>query len=191
MAAYGIDYFIIYGHDTLDGTMFGSPDYYRQQDFWQTHSELNIYTGGERRTYQVFAVVKTRILNVDEDGFRYYNAVGDLSDGDIQTLIDWLKESAEYDIGITSDVDEQILMPSTCSNHIAQGRFVVAARLVARKILKIVNVEGGRLAGVFRVLMGQRDACRRPPSIVAYYGMFGCHLVSANHSRVSPSDSVT
>lgn len=131
MAAYGIDYFIIYGHDTLDGTMFGSPDYYRQQDFWQTHSELNIYTGGERRTYQVFAVVKTRILNADEDGFRYYNAVGDLSDGDVRTLVDWLKENAEYDTGITPGADEQLLTLSTCGNHVAQGRFVVAARLVA------------------------------------------------------------
>lgn len=126
------DCLIIYGHEMNNGTMFGELDRYADQAFFQNNGARTIYlyTRDETRLYEIFAAVQTRILADGEEGYRYYNAAGALDKAGFDALVNWLKQNALYDTGITPAYGEQILLLSTCSYHTEGGRFLVAARRV-------------------------------------------------------------
>lgn len=125
------DCFIIYGHNMKNDTMFGTLDYYKKQAFWTENPIFSFSTTVEERKYEVFAVLQTRILYADEAGYRYYEQSGDLTETEYDGLVDYLKENALYDTGITPAYGEQIVILSTCSYHTENGRFIVAARRTA------------------------------------------------------------
>lgn len=121
---------IIHGHNMKNNTMFGSLDDYKNKEFWDKHKIIELDTLYENREYEVFAAVETRILNVDEEGFRYYNYSGDLTEDQYKQLRDWLVKESIYYTGISPSYDDQILILSTCSYQTENGRFIVAARKI-------------------------------------------------------------
>lgn len=125
------DCFIIYGHNMSNDTMFGTLDYYKDYDFWQQNQTLTLDTLDGRRTYQIFAAVTCRILNTDEEGFRYYYSAGDLTEESFAELSDWLVSNRDYDTGITPEYGKQIVILSTCAYHTENGRFIIAAQRIS------------------------------------------------------------
>ena len=122
---------IVYGHNMKNGSMFGTLDDYKSEN-WQTeHPVIEFFVDGEVREYEVFAAAESRVLYEDEEGFRYYRSGGDLSEEEYGKLITWLQENSDYETGIIPEYGEQILMLSTCSYHTKDGRFVVAARRIS------------------------------------------------------------
>jgi Uncharacterized protein conserved in bacteria len=126
------DCFIIYGHNMKNDTMFGTLDKYKDPSFWSENALFEFDTFYEERSYKVFAVAECKVLNQEEEGFRYYWSVGDLTKEEFAELTTWLRENALYDTGITPIYGDQILILSTCSNETRNGRFIVAARLVEK-----------------------------------------------------------
>ena len=124
------DCFIIYGHNMKNKTMFGTLSSYEDSAFWADHPQFSFNTVYEARTYQVFAALECRSLEEDEEGLRYYEYSGDLTEAEFGELTGWLLDNAAYDTGITPGYGEQILILSTCSYHTDNGRFIVAARRV-------------------------------------------------------------
>lgn len=124
------DCFIIYGHNMKNNTMFGTLDSYADEDFWRDNKNFSFNTLYECREYEVFAAARTKVLYTDEDGLRYYNYVGELSEADYKKIVEWLRVNSVYDTGISPVYGEQILILSTCSYHTTNGRFVVAARRI-------------------------------------------------------------
>ena len=124
------DFFIIYGHNMKNDTMFGMLDKYTDKKFWEENKTIYFNTLYEYRQYEVFAAVKTTVLHTDEAGVRYYNYAGKLSEAEYKELTDWLMENSVYDTDICPVYGEQILVLSTCSYHTDNGRFIVAARQI-------------------------------------------------------------
>lgn len=124
------DCFIIYGHNMKNDTMLGTLDHYADIDFWKANRTFSFNTLYEYREYEVFAAVKTSILHTDEEGLRYYNYAGELSEADYKKFEDWLIANSIYDTEIHPVYGEQILILSTCSYHTDNGRFLVAARRI-------------------------------------------------------------
>lgn len=122
------DFFIIYGHNMKNDTMFGTLDYYKEKSFWEENPRLSFTTVTEKREYEIFAALQTRVLYQDEAGYRYYFQVGDLTEEAFDELTGWFKQNALYDTGITPKYGEQIVVLSTCSYHTDNGRFIIAAR---------------------------------------------------------------
>ncbi len=122
------DFFIIYGHNMKNGTMFSTLDHYAEQAFWEENPSFSFTTITEAREYEVFAALKTRVLYQDETGYRYYFCAGALTGDTFDELISWLQENALYDTGITPIYGEQIVVLSTCGYHTDNGRFIIAAR---------------------------------------------------------------
>ena len=122
------DFYIIYGHNMKNNTMFGTLDYYEKKSFWEENPHISFTTVTEQREYEVFAALETRVLYQDETGYRYYFQVGDLTEEAFNELIGWFKQNALYDTGITPNYGEQIVVLSTCSYHTDNGRFIIAAR---------------------------------------------------------------
>lgn len=119
---------IIYGHNMKNDTMFGALDEYADPDYWREHPVIRFSTVKEDREYEVFAAFRTRLLYENEEGFRYYEYVGDLTEEKFEDFVNQARGAALYDTGIRPEYGEQFLMLSTCSYHTRNGRFVVAAR---------------------------------------------------------------
>ncbi len=125
------DFFIIYGHNMKNDTMFGTLDSYVYSEFQTENPSFVLTTITEQRRYEVFAAVETRVLYQEESGYRPFFKAGTLTDAEHLELITWLKENALYDIDVTPAYGEQILLLVTCSYHTENGRFLVAARRIA------------------------------------------------------------
>lgn len=113
---------IIYGHNMKDGTMFHDLLKYEEESFWQENPTFTVHTLEGERTYEIFSAVRTRVLTVDETGFRFYR----LEEG----LESWLVEESAYDTGIVPQEGDNILILSTCSYHTKEGRFIVAGKQI-------------------------------------------------------------
>lgn len=124
------DCFIVYGHNMKNDTMFGTLDKYADKTFMEENPKFTFTTIAEQREYEVFAAVRTRLLNKDESGYRFYNHAGTLTETEYMELVGWLQNNSLYDTGIAPQYGEQIILLSTCSYHTANGRFLVAARRV-------------------------------------------------------------
>lgn len=125
------DLFIIYGHNMKNDTMFGTLDSYAETDFWEDNPTFTLTTITEKREYEVFAAIETRVLYQAESGYRPLSKAGDLTEEEYAELATWLNDNALYDTGITPAYGEQILLLATCSYHTDNGRFLVAARRLA------------------------------------------------------------
>lgn len=119
---------IIYGHNMKNDTIFGALDEYADRDYWREHPVIRFSTVEEEREYEVFAAFRTRLLYENEEGFRYYEYVGDLTEETFGEFVEQAEAAALYDTGIRPEYGDQFLMLSTCSYHTKNGRFVVAAR---------------------------------------------------------------
>lgn len=124
------DMFIVYGHNMKNDTMFGMLDEYSTKTFWEENQYLDFTTITEHRKYEVFAAVKTHILQQNERGYRYYEQAGNLSESEFESMVQWLIENSLYNTEIIPDYGEQIVILSTCSYHQTNGRFLVAARRI-------------------------------------------------------------
>lgn len=122
------DFYIIYGHNMKNGAMFGTLDNYAEKAFWEENPSFAFTTITERREYEVFAALETRILYQDETGYRYYSRAGELTEEAFDELVGYFRENALYDTGIIPAYGEQIVVVSTCSYHEDNGRFIIAAR---------------------------------------------------------------
>ena len=121
---------IIYAHNMNNGTMFGELDKYVDKSFLEAHPVIEFDTLRDSRRYEIFAAFQTRIFNDGEEGFRYYQYVGDLTKEQYGEFIDGVSRAFLYDTGITPTADDEFLLLSTCSYHVEDGRFVVVGRRV-------------------------------------------------------------
>lgn len=61
---------VIYGHNMKNGHMFGTLQLYLDADYFQAHKKIYFDTLYEAGEYEAVAVLKTRLLNENEQGFR-------------------------------------------------------------------------------------------------------------------------
>jgi len=121
---------LIHGHNMKNGTMFGSLDKYADKSFWEQVPTFTFDTLTEERTYEVIGVLRSRVLNVGEEGFRYYNMAGDLTESEFNELYRQFKDNGIYDTGVEAQYGDRLIMLSTCAYHTENGRLVVLAKQI-------------------------------------------------------------
>lgn len=126
---------VIYGHNMSSGQGFGMLEQYKDPEFYQDHAQLRYDTIYETGNYQIAAVLITRILYQDEEGFRYYRFYNYRSKQEFQECVDFVKENQLYDTGIQLQYGDQLLMLSTCEYSRPNGRLVIVARRVDENII--------------------------------------------------------
>lgn len=57
----GTSNLIIHGHNMKAGTMFGELDAYKDEDYYQEHKYMQLYTKSEKREYEVIAVFYSQV----------------------------------------------------------------------------------------------------------------------------------
>lgn len=119
---------LIYGHNNRDGMMFNGLLEYEKEDFFNNHKTIQLITEEENKIYEIIAVFKSQVYNVnDTNVFRYYNYI-DLSDEKIfNEYINNCKKKSLYNIDLMPSFGDEVLTLSTCEYSKENGRFVVVA----------------------------------------------------------------
>lgn len=111
---------IIYGHDMLNDSMFGSLLYYQKESYYKEHKTFEIYVGKDLYKYHVFATYLT-----DAVGYTYsYNFQ---SNEEYEAYIkDCLSRRLyDTDVGENVTVNDKIITLSTCERRTSDRRFIV------------------------------------------------------------------
>lgn len=133
--AYLTSNLIIHGHNMKIGTMFGSLDEYRNEEYFQGHRFIELYTKEELRQYEVLAVFRSQVYYASDDAFKYYNFFHAETEEEFRYFYDNIKELSFYDTGVTAQPGDCFLTLSTCAYHAEDGRFVVVAKEIDRQAI--------------------------------------------------------
>lgn len=120
--------FIIYGHNMKDGSMFGDLDLYVKESFFKEHPTVSFDTLYEERTYEIVAVLRSQVYNVDDDAFKYYQFYEADTQEEFEDFYGNIKELSLYDTGVEAEFGDTFLTLSTCAYHVKDGRLVVVAK---------------------------------------------------------------
>lgn len=114
---------IIYGHNTKNGSMFGSLKKYKDASFLNDHSKINIIYKDAVFEYEVFSIYTTL-----DTGPAYI--IDFLSDNEFKNFLTAITSLSDVQTGIKPDVSDKIITLSTCTSRTQDERFVVHAKLV-------------------------------------------------------------
>ena len=122
---------MIYGHDMLDGRMFGKlQEYYSDSDFFKSNNEIDIYMPDNELHYTIFAAVpfeKWHILyNYDFSNSRTYRVFFD----DIMSV---RAIGANVDENASLEPEDKVIILSTCLKGKKDKRYLVCAKLVGNE----------------------------------------------------------
>lgn len=123
------DCIIVHGHNMKNGSMFGTLDYYGKKDFYEKNPVFSFDSLYEERSFEVVYAIKAKILKPDEEGFRFYNYSGDLTEAEFNELKAGFEREKLYDTGIEISYGDSLVILSTCTNT-DEERFVVLARKI-------------------------------------------------------------
>ena len=122
---------IIYGHNNQNGKMFSTLINYKNNEFYKAHPIIRYTTIEQEAEYEIIAVFYSRVYYQNEkDVFRYYYFINSKDKNQFDEYVNNSKKLSIYDTGKTATYGEQLLTLSTCSYHIANGRFVVVAKKI-------------------------------------------------------------
>lgn len=117
---------VIYGHNMIDGSMFGALHSFEDQAFFDEHRTIMVYTPDRVLTYEIFAAY--RVDNLDQ----VLNYPSETRE-DRQAYIDQIYThdvKAIFDRSIEVTPDDRIITLSTCiANHVY--RYLVQGVLVS------------------------------------------------------------
>lgn len=133
---------MIYGHHMKSGLMFAHLLDYKDKKFWQKHPVVHITSLTDRMEFEVVAAFYSQIRKEKEEGFRFYQFSGHLSEKDFDEYIEQSRKLSLYDTGIIPSYGEQLITLVTCSYHTEEGRFVVVARKKQTATEKEASEEG-------------------------------------------------
>jgi sortase B len=114
---------VFYGHHMRNGTMFADIENYKDPSYYETHKEIRILTeDGEYSAYPVAGFVTNGNVAYIEFDFTDDQAFMDYVNGYIA--------NSDFSSQETVEADDQIVLFSTCSYDVADGRYVLMAKLV-------------------------------------------------------------
>lgn len=121
---------VIYGHNMRNGTMFHDLRHYMNRSFLDAHPHIKIITDDYVMIYEVFSVFSTRI------DF-YYIQIEFESREEFGGLISEIMRRNVHNTDITANMDDNILVLSTCTNAESDTRYVVVGRLA--QVIEIIR----------------------------------------------------
>lgn len=113
---------IIYGHHMKNGTMFAFLLNYREQEYYETHPSLFLYTPGHRYRIEMIAGYTTGV----EDGIYSLPATKENRDA----ILEHAKKESDFTSNVTVEEEDKLVTLSTCAYEYPNARYVVIGRLV-------------------------------------------------------------
>ena len=115
---------VIYGHNTLDGTMFGTLRKVVKKEWYDNPDNyiINLVFENEIYVYQVFSTYSIAVEDY------YINTIFKNND-EFNKFIHTLKKRSVYDYNIDVNGNDSILTLSTCTGN-GKSRMVLHAKLI-------------------------------------------------------------
>lgn len=114
---------IIYGHHMAESRMFGDLDKFTEEEFFNTHEYGSLYANGKTYGLTFFAVILT-------DAYDSTIYVPNVQGIDVQTsYIQYLFDIAKYTRDIDVSINDHIVLLSTCTEEITNGRHILVAKI--------------------------------------------------------------
>ncbi|MCR5453244.1 MAG: class B sortase [Lachnospiraceae bacterium] len=123
------NYIVVYGHNMKDGTMFGNIDYYTDPSYLSQHKDIYFDTIYKKGRYEAIATLRTRLLNQDEEGFRYYRLNSYKNENEWKEFMAFAEENLAAGSLSSLKYKDKLLLLSTCEYSQDNGRLVVVCRL--------------------------------------------------------------
>ena len=117
---------LIYGHNMIDGSMFGRLSQFEDQTFCVEHPTFSFDTLYEEMEWQIIAVLKTE---VGADEMPYYTFFDAANAEDWHKRYDAMMERALFDTGVSAEYGDQLLTLSTCGSLSTDRLAIVAKRI--------------------------------------------------------------
>ncbi len=125
------NYYLLYGHLMKNKTVFGRLLEYDDINTWRANPVIRFDTLNEERKYAVMACFYSQIYYDNTPAFRYYDFY-DLTDENVfNFFVEQSKANAIYETGINAEYGDELLVLSTCSHHVTDGRFAVVAKRIS------------------------------------------------------------
>lgn len=116
---------IVYGHNMLDGTMFGQLEEFQEEAFYQANSPyIIIYTPNHVMLYEIFSV------EYADGADPVVYSVGYGQGEEYDAFVSELKNRSIYDTGVEVTGEDQVLTVSTCAYIFDGARFVLHAKQI-------------------------------------------------------------
>ena len=122
---------VIYGHNMLDGSMFGGLHDFQDTSFFENHRFFYVYLEHEKLTYEIFAAYQYRDIHLlktfpvnEEVSYEEY----------LKKIPEFVNESdGNYVQNTNVNVESKIVTLSTCTNENDTNRFLLQGVLVERE----------------------------------------------------------
>lgn len=118
-----MQHYIIYGHNTEIDSRFTPLLNYKEESYYQEHKYIEFATLYGSYKFEIFAAYQT------SDDFYYIDTTFRDKD-EYGNYLQELKKKSTYDTKVEISKEDTILTLSTCDYEIANGRYVVHAKLV-------------------------------------------------------------
>ncbi len=122
------DNLILYGNNMEDGSMFHSLLEYQNKDYWQQHPTITFDTLYQEQEFEILAAFPDRVYLKSDTCFKFYQFIDAKDEADFNAAIQYFKDNALYDTGVTAEYGDQLITLVTSAYHTENGRFVVVAR---------------------------------------------------------------
>lgn len=115
---------IIYGHHMEKHRLFGCFDEYRDKKFFEEHSKANLYYNGKKHGVELFAFI---MADAYDDSL--YSIYGQDSGEAKAAYLEQIRSSAMHLLPVEVTADDRLIVLSTCTEDITNGRFILVGRL--------------------------------------------------------------
>ena len=115
---------VLYGHMVKDGTMFGSLNQYRNQEYYNNHKKLELYTANG---YKNIELISAYLVKGDSNPYPR----GFETSVDFNNYIDKIKNKSFFVSDVTAVPGDKIIILSTCAYDFDNARLAVVGRLVS------------------------------------------------------------
>lgn len=130
------DNVVLYGHNTVNGTMFTYLHSYKlgalqgRLDYYYDHPIIEVRSNYRTYQYKIFAFMITNALEKDGEVFRYHVVNRFEDEADFQQYYGNIMKRSLILTDIDVEYGDKLLMLSTCSVEFDDSRLVVVARRV-------------------------------------------------------------
>ncbi len=114
---------VIYGHHMRNGTMFGSLEGYRSQDFYEAAPMMQLYT--PEGDYRIELICGT-----EESGDEEFVAFNFGSDSDFLAYVDGFRQHSTFLSDVELKPGDRIVSLCTCTYTFENARYVLIGKLV-------------------------------------------------------------
>ncbi len=119
---------IIHGHNMRSGAMFGRLTDFENEEYAKSHNKILFTTKQEVREYEIVAVFRSRVYNVNDKVFKYYTFFEAQTQEAFDDFYSNIKALSAFDTGVTAEFGDEFITLSTCVYHAPEGRLVVVGR---------------------------------------------------------------